>query len=150
MKFERLKHRVERAEQLVEGRASQTRDHWQSLTTTWRDSWTPLRIVVAGLVSGFIVGRSDPMAALGKLGGLGGARWIQAISAISGLVASFQASAAADKAGDAADKADDAVDEAQQQELPLPDPPARDRTFNRSEFTTQPAPAEAATEMSER
>ena len=144
MRFEQLKHRVARREQLLEGRLLQTREQWQTLTTTWRDSWTPLRIVVAGLISGFVVGRSDPVHTLGKLGALGGSgtKILQLVATLSGLFASAQASSAADQAEHAADKADVAADAAVQ--MPRagasPAPP---------EHVVAPRPAEAATELSE-
>ncbi|MCL1634830.1 hypothetical protein M2650_09325 [Luteimonas sp. SX5] len=147
MRFEQLKHRVARREQLLEGRLQQTRDQWQTLRTTWRDSWTPLRIVVAGLISGFVVGRSDPVQTLGKLGALGGSgtRVLQLVTALSGLFASFQASSAADEAEHAADKADVAADAAVQA------PHAGDIPAATPEpVVVAPRPAEAATELSER
>lgn len=148
MKFEALKRRVAKHERLVEGRLQQTEDQWRGFKTTWRESWTPLRIVVAGLIGGFVVGRSDPMRALGKLGafGGGGAKVLQMVTALSGLFASVQASTAADQAEQAADKADDAADAAQASPQtatakPMPWPP---------EPIVPPRPAEAATELSER
>lgn len=148
MKFEALKRRVAKHERLVEGRLQQTESQWHDFKTTWRESWTPLRIVVAGLIGGFVVGRSDPMRALGKLGafGGGGAKVLQMVTALSGLFASVQASTAADQAEQAADKADDAADAAQASPQtatakPMPWPP---------EPIVPPRPAEAATELSER
>ncbi len=145
MRFEQLKHRVARREQLLEGRLQQTGDQWRTLRTTWRDSWTPLRIVVAGLIGGFVIGRSDPVQTLGKLGALGGSgtRVLQMITALSGLFASVQASSAADQAEQAAEKADEVADDAAVQpaprSVPAPEPVA-----------VAPRPAEAATELSER
>lgn len=159
MKFEALKRRVAKHERLVEGRMLQTQSHWSELKTTWRDSWTPLRIVATGLISGFIVGRSDPVRAIGKLGafGGGGAKVLQMVTAVSGLFASFQASTAADQAEQAADKADDAADAATD---PAQAPRApRDAVAERAsirrepswppEHVVPPRPAEAATELSE-
>lgn len=109
MNFEALKARVERAEALTEGRMLQTQDHYQALRGTWRQAWTPTRILIAGLASGFLVGRSHPERTLEKLRVLGGPKWIQLISSASGLVASLQASFAATTAASAADTADDAA-----------------------------------------
>lgn len=150
MNFEGLKRRVARREQMLEGRVQQTRDHWQTLTTTWRESWTPVRIIVAGLVSGFLIGRSDPVRTLGKLGALGGSgtRWIQLIGTLSGLFASMQASNAADQAEQAADKAEEVATDAQaQQDGPFRGVEAASAT---PEHAVAPQPAEAATELSER
>lgn len=167
MNFEALKRRVAKHEMLVQGRMSQTQTQWRLLKTTWRDSWTPLRIVVAGVVSGFIVGRADPVRALGKIGAFsgGGAKVLQMISAVSGVFASLQAATAADKADNAAEKADDAADKAddvaggsprgstsgsipsgtRSGAAPNVRPPPM-----REEPVVAPRPAEAATELSER
>lgn len=146
MRFEQLKHRVARREQLLEGRLQQTSEQWHALTTTWRESWTPLRIVVAGLISGFVVGRSDPVHTLGKLGALGGSgtKILQLVATLSGLFASAQASTAADQAEQAADKADEvASDVANETAAPTNLPPRW------ADPTAVPRPAEAATELSE-
>jgi len=42
---------------------------WQQFSRSWRAAWTPGRIVVVGLVSGFVAGRTQPMVAGGG-GGL--------------------------------------------------------------------------------
>ncbi|TWI01823.1 hypothetical protein IP90_02383 [Luteimonas cucumeris] len=146
MNFEALKRRVERSEHVVEGRAQQTQTHWHDFTTTWRDSWTPTRIVIAGLISGFVVGRSDPAQTLGKLGALGGSgtRVLQLIGTLSGLFASVQASTAAGQAEHAADKAEAVADEAQPTAAPRAPSPPRP-----APDPVAPRPAEAATEMSE-
>lgn len=162
MKFERLKHRVERSERLVEGRALQTHEQMASLRTTWRDSWTPMRIILAGLAAGFLIGRAEPTRALKQLGGLGGTRWIQLVGALSGLFASLQSSlaamhadAAADSADDAAeagDAADQAGNAADQAAAAQEQPQAAQRDDRRRPdpgWETQPRAAEAATELSE-
>lgn len=136
MNYEQLKRRVERAERLLEGRQQQTRDHWATLKTSWREGWTPARIVAAGLVSGFVSGRAEPLRALS------GARMLQMISAVSGLFATAQATFAAEQAGQAAETAEQVAAEAgvttdaASKPVVEPDPIA-------------PRPAEAATELSE-
>ncbi len=151
MKFEALKRRVAKREQVLEGRLSKTREHWQDFSTTWRESWTPLRIVVAGLIGGFVVGRSDPMRAMGKLGafGGGGAKVLQMVTALSGLFASVQASAAAGEAEHAADKAGEAADAAQSPQATAASAHPQEMPWPR-EPVVPPRPAEAATELSER
>ena len=147
MNFERLQRRVDRAEQLVEGRASQTRTHWQTLSQVWRDSWTPGRILIAGLVSGFLAGRAEPLRSMN------GARWLQMVGSLSSLFATVQAATAADQATEAADTAQ-AVQEEQattQAAASYPEEPLVDEAFDEEEIPVrQPMPAEAATEMSER
>ena len=169
MKFDAILRRVERSEQLVEGRALQTSVRAHALKTTWRESWTPARIIIAGLATGFLAGRADPARALEQLGG--GGRWIQLVGALSGLVASLQSSIAAAGAGKAVDRADDAasqagdaaaaaqtaVDEvapgaasARPAPIDAPEPlPRSDRRRPDPTWNTQPGAAEAATEISE-
>ncbi|VXC04285.1 conserved hypothetical protein [Luteimonas sp. 9C] len=109
MNFEGLKNRVERAETLVDGRVVQTSDRYRALRTSWRDAWTPPRILIAGLVMGFATGHLEPRRALTRLGKLGGPKSIQLISALSGLLTSVQATVAAATAEKAAETADDAA-----------------------------------------
>ncbi|MGO3126880.1 MAG: protein sip-5 [Luteimonas sp.] len=109
MNFEGLKNRVERAESLVDGRAVQTTDRYRALRTSWREAWTPPRILIAGLVMGFATGHLEPRRALTRLGKLGGPKSIQLISALSGLLTSVQAAVAAATAEKAAETADDAA-----------------------------------------
>lgn len=109
MNFEGLKNRVERAETLVDGRVVQTTDRYRALSSSWREAWTPPRILIAGLVMGFATGHLEPRRALTKLGKLGGPKSIQLISALSGLLTSVQATVAAATAEKAAETADDAA-----------------------------------------
>ena len=112
MNFEGLKNRVDRAEALVEGRLIQTGDRYSALKSSWRQAWTPPRIVVAGLVAGMVAGATQPQRALRRLGKLGGPKSLQMISAVSGLITSIQATIAAATAEKAAKTADDAAETA--------------------------------------
>jgi len=164
--FDAIRRRVERSEQLVEGRVQQAGVRAHALKATWRASWTPTRIILAGLAAGFLVGRADPTRALRQLGS--GGRWIQMIGALSGLFASLQSSVAAatagkaaDHAGQAADHADEAATAAQEAAPGAPPPqadaaraaqpaPPDDRRRPDPTWDSRPSPAEAATELSER
>ena len=106
MNFKDNINRVRRAELAVEANEGVARDHWQRLRLAWRDAWTPGRIVIAGLASGFLVGRIDPKAT--------GAGMVNLVSALASLFAVDQAGNAAEVAGDAAEVAGDAADNAQQ------------------------------------
>lgn len=171
MKFEAIRRRVERSEQLVERRALQAGDRLSALRSTWRESWTPSRIVLAGLAAGFLVGHANPGRALQRLGS--GGRWVQLVGVLTSLFASLQSALAAGKADAAVDHADDAASEAghaadaaqaaagvdagapatgedagkaaHAEARPLPDRRRPDPSWS-----TPPAPAEAATEISER
>jgi len=154
--FEQLIAKVKQAEDVLEARERGAAASYQHLRQVWREGWTPLRIIAAGLVSGFVAGRAEPLRALS------GARILQMVSAVSGLFATAQATFAADKATEAADSAQGAA-QAATQSAPAPDPApaaASDSTYIRPSarasrtrdpiHDAQPRPAEAATEISER
>ena len=128
MRFEQLRERVERAEHRVTDRVDHAQSSGQSLLQAWRQAWTPGRIVVAGLLSGFLVGRGQPLSRMD------GARWLQMASTMSSMFAVLRA-AAMDAATPA--EADAEVAQAAPAQTASPGP-------------VQPPPAEAATEVSER
>ncbi|QDA57134.1 hypothetical protein [Thermomonas aquatica] len=99
MGFDALITKVQQAEAALESRERRTSEQWTRLKSSWRAAWTPGRIVVAGLAAGFLVGRARPLRAAGG-GGV-----LQLLTALSGLLASGSAQAAAEQAGDAADAA---------------------------------------------
>ena len=147
MRFEQLRQRVQRAE----SRVSSSRDLAQSsrlaLFDAWRRGWTPGRIVIAGLLSGLLVGRGQPLSRMD------GTRWLQLASTMSSMLAALR-SAAEDAAVQA-----DAAGAQNAAAAPAADTAAAAATA--PETTTHawqapqpavraPAPAEAATELSER
>ena len=101
MSFHALIAKVEQAEQALEARERTASALWRQVKTTWRESWTPGRIVIAGLASGFLVGRAQPL----KLAGSGGL--LNLVTALSGMLASGSAQVAAENAEQAADAAGD-------------------------------------------
>ena len=101
MSFHALIAKVEQAEQALEARERRASTQWQQVKTTWRESWTPGRIVIAGLASGLLVGRAQPL----KLAGSGGL--LNLVTALSGMLASGSAQVAAENAEQAADAAGD-------------------------------------------
>jgi hypothetical protein len=104
MSFHALIAKVEQAEQALEDRERRASAQWQQVKATWRQSWTPGRIVIAGLASGFLVGRTQPL----KLAGSGGL--LNLVTALSGMLASGSAQAAAEDAEQAAGAAGNAAD----------------------------------------
>lgn len=106
MSFHALIAKVEQAEQALEVRERRASAQWQQVKTTWRESWTPGRIVIAGLASGFLVGRAKPLR-LASSGGL-----LNLVTALSGLLASGSAQVAAENAEQAADAAETSADAA--------------------------------------
>lgn len=110
MNFERLRGRVDRAESLFDGRIAQVRHHRSQLDREVRQAITPGRIVVGGLLAGFVVGRARPMRAVRAVSAT---RWLQLATSLSGLLASLKAAYAAQMAETAAEEAGDAADTAE-------------------------------------
>lgn len=110
MNFEGLKHRVERAEQLVDGRICQVQEHRAKLGIEVRQALTPGRIVIAGLVGGFLVARARPLRTVRAVSAT---RWVQLATSLSGLFASLKAAYAAETAESAAAEAESAADTAE-------------------------------------
>ena len=65
MGFHELIEKVQQAETALEARERQAAADWRQTKATWRSMWTPGRIVIAGLASGFIVGQARPARRLG-------------------------------------------------------------------------------------
>lgn len=115
MRFERLRDEVVMAERRVETRLLRAQTNWRVLGTTWREAWTPSRLLVVGLAGGLLVAFARPLGRMGRAGGAGGvplARWIQLATSISGLVTALRARHAAESAQHAADDAGQAAEEA--------------------------------------
>ena len=104
MSFEALIDKVKQAETALEAKERQASADWRQLKASWGAAWTPGRIVVAGLASGFLVGVIEPAKRAA-----GGNRVLQLLGTVAGLFASGSAQAAAGKAGDAADSAQQTV-----------------------------------------
>lgn len=105
MNFEQLIAKVEQAEEALETRERQVAADLRQMKATWRAMWTPGRIVMAGLIGGFAMGRLDPARVVAKGGG-----FMQLFSMLTSLVAGGNAQAAASKAEKAADSAADVAD----------------------------------------
>ncbi len=100
MSFEALIDKVKQAETALEAQERQAAADWRQFKQSWRSGWTPGRIVVVGLVSGFIVGKLEPVKRAARGGGT-----LQLLSALAGLFAGGSAQAAAGEAAHAADNA---------------------------------------------
>lgn len=167
MSFDHLKRRVERGEALVEGRIRQSNECQARLKREWRAAWTPLRIVGAGLGAGLLTGRLQPEKAMSRIGKIAGPGSIQFLTSAIGLVGSLQAAFVAMTTSGAVEKAAETADEAAG-EAARTSTRARDQAsasaagagaaaggVERSRrpdqaWESQPSPAEAATEVSER
>lgn len=102
MSFDKLIAKVTQAEDALETQERRFADDMRRLKAAWRAAWTPGRIVIAGLASGFVIGRVEPLKAVAK-----GGTAMQLITMLSGLFASGSAHAAATEAEHAADTAED-------------------------------------------
>lgn len=107
MNFDALQRRVQRRERLLEGRLQQVSERADTLKTTWRDAWTPGRILIAGVVSGFLLGRAEPVRFAAK-----GTNFVQIMSLLTNLFAGSGAQSAASGATQAAHSAERAADAA--------------------------------------
>lgn len=102
MSFDKLITKVKQAEDALEAQERRVAADFRQLKASWRAGWTPARIVIAGLVSGFAIGRVEPLRAVAKGGNI-----MQMITMLSGLLASGSAHAAAGEAEHAAETAED-------------------------------------------
>lgn len=100
MSFESLIDKVRQAETALEASERQTGADWRQFKLSWKQAWTPGRIVSIGLVSGFLVGKAEPAKRMVR-----GSGALQMVSALAGLFAGGSAQAAAGHAEAAADTA---------------------------------------------
>ena len=99
MSFEKLKKKVTQAEHALEAHERHLAADWRQFRASWQATWTPGRIVGAGLASGFMVGIAEPLR---KVTG-GGV--LRTLASLASLVASGNAQVAAEDAEQAADTA---------------------------------------------
>lgn len=105
MSFDKLIAKVSQAENALEAQERRFAADVRQLMSSWRAAWTPGRIVIAGLVTGFLTGRAEPLRNAARGGSV-----VRIVSLLSGLFASTTAQAAAAKADDAAESAGQAAD----------------------------------------
>jgi len=60
MGFDALLTKVKQAEETLEARKREAVGRWQHLKASWCAAWTPGRIVIVGLATGFVTGRAKP------------------------------------------------------------------------------------------
>ncbi|MCI4568226.1 hypothetical protein [Lysobacter sp. CFH 32150] len=102
MSFKKLIAKVEQAEHALEAQERAVAADWRQLKGSWKDMWTPGRIIVAGLVGGFLIARTDPIRGLARSGGL-----MQLATTLTSLLTSGIAKSAASEAEHAAASAED-------------------------------------------
>lgn len=93
MTFEKLISKVKQAEHALEAQERHVAADVRQFKTSWRAAWTPGRIVIAGLLSGFVVGRAEPVKQVARSGG--------AVQLFSMLTSLFAADTAKDAKDDA-------------------------------------------------
>lgn len=101
MSFEKLIEKVSQAEDALEAQERRFAADVRQLKRSWRAAWTPGRIVIAGLVTGFVTGRVEPLRNAARSGSV-----VRIVSLLSGLFATATAQAAAGNAKDAAESAE--------------------------------------------
>lgn len=101
MSFEKLIEKVTQAEDALEAQERRFAADVRQLKRSWRAAWTPGRIVIAGLVTGFVTGRAEPLRSAARSGSV-----VRIVSLLSGLFATATAQAAAGHAEDAAESAE--------------------------------------------
>ena len=115
--FAALQRRVDRAETVAEGRRQQTLDALESTKAQARAAVTPTRILAAGAISGFVVGRSKGISgSIQRTGIASRAAYYTTGSALQGFseIASLAVSTySAYKSRDAADNAEVAAENAE-------------------------------------
>ncbi|MGQ4660379.1 hypothetical protein [Lysobacter sp. F6437] len=102
MSFDKLIAKVTQAEDALEANERRVGADLRQLKQSWKASWTPTRIMVAGVVTGFLVGRAEPLRSAARGGSV-----VRIVSLLSGLFASTAATHAASEAEQAADTASD-------------------------------------------
>lgn len=137
MSFDALIQKVRQAETALEAQERRAGADWRQLRASWQSLWTPGRIVLAGLASGFIVGRAEPF----KRAAGGGV--LQLVTALSGLFAGGSAQAAASEAAEAAQAVQSNDQASEGDAFPDMSPP-------RSTRTPAPAATDAAADAERR
>ena len=105
MGFKQLLEKVKQAERALEAQERRVTDDWPRLKGSWKEAWTPGRIIIAGVVSGFLVGRAQPLRTAARSGQI-----MQLVTMLSGLFAGGTAKVAADEAELAAATAETVAD----------------------------------------
>lgn len=98
MSFNKLIAKVTQAENAMEAHERRVGADLRQLKGSWKSMWTPGRIVLAGLVSGFLAGRAEPFRTAARSGSV-----VRIVSMLGTVFASTSAQQAASEAEHAAD-----------------------------------------------
>jgi len=98
MSFDKLIQKVAQAEDALEAHERRIGADLRQLRGSWKAMWTPGRIVLAGLVGGFLAGRAEPFGNAARSGSV-----VRIVSMLTSMFASTTASHAAAEAEQAAE-----------------------------------------------
>lgn len=93
MSFDKLIAKVTQAENALEAHERRIGADLRQFKHSWKATWTPARIVIAGVVGGFLVGRAEPLRSAVRGGNL-----TRIMSLLTGVFATTTATRAADEA----------------------------------------------------
>ena len=102
MSFGALIEKVSEAEVMLEAQERRMAADWRQFKHSWRMGWTPARILIAGVSSGYLMGKAG-------VAGKTGTGTLQLLTALSGLFAGGSAQAAAGEAEAAANSVQQAT-----------------------------------------
>lgn len=147
MSFETLLAKVTRAEDALEANERQVAASARVFGTSWRQAWSPSRLIATGLATGFLAGWVRPTRAVA---GVEPVRWLQLLGSVAGLAGSVQAAFAAASAQEAVDGAEEVASTSVPPAASVASaPPSARRYAPDPSWDAPPRPAEAATELSE-
>ncbi len=104
MSFEKLIKKVANAEGSLEANERRVGSDLRQLKDSWISMWSPGRIVIAGLASGFLIGRAEPITTVARSGGL-----LRSAGTLVTLFSGLTAASVAGRTSDAGDAAAAAV-----------------------------------------
>ena len=107
MSFDKLIAKVTQAENAMEANERRVCADVRQLRDSWKAMWTPGRIVLAGLVSGYLAGRAEPIRSAARSGSV--VRIVSMLGTVFAGTSARQAATEAEHAADASEQAAETV-----------------------------------------
>ena len=107
MSFDKLIVKVTQAEDALEAHERRVGADLRQLKRSWKATWTPARIVIAGVVGGFLVGRAEPLRSAARGGSV--VRIVSMLGTVFAGTSARQAATEAEHAADASEQAAETV-----------------------------------------
>src|SRR5690606_10016884 len=107
MSFDKLIAKVTQAENAMEANERRVGADVRQLRDSWKAMWTPGRIVLAGLVSGYLAGRAEPIRSAARSGSV--VRIVSMLGTVFAGTSARQAATEAEHAADASEQAAETV-----------------------------------------